>query len=114
MRMTKFFFLAILVAFCVGTAAQSAERGSPNPPSNSPAGSQLEVPRNCVHTVQPDNSDLVTCDCDSCGRPTDSEALRTDPGGHVPWSCVEYDGGIHCGFYPEPQVHQPPLGRSQI
>jgi hypothetical protein len=58
-----------------------------------PVNPHLDVPRNCRSTIEKDDSVLLTCECEACGKPDSNEG--PDP---VPWTCKSRDGGLYCSY----------------
>jgi hypothetical protein len=86
------FVLFVACASYVGVAQSTAEVPSP-PDAQAISPGQLEIPKNCQATPEPDGSVLMTCECEQCGQVEARDGV--DP---LPWACVSEQGALHCGY----------------
>jgi hypothetical protein len=90
--------MLVLSSACYGSGPLGAGKDRPKIQLEHPVNPHVDIPRNCKTTIQPDDSVVLTCECEHCGQLDDRE--QPDP---VPWVCKPGDGGLYCSYDIDPQ-----------
>jgi hypothetical protein len=88
--------LIVLLAFAgmgYGSGPQAKEK--PKIQLEHPVNPHLDIPKNCQTVVEPDNSVILTCECEQCGKIGPEDRAQVDPD---PWVCKTKDGGLYCNY----------------
>lgn len=97
--MKKLLVLVLSISFVsfFGSAsppsAQDSSTSARSAPREEVFRPHLEIPKNCIQTLQADGSVLVTCDCTNCGHPEARDGLNP-----LPWGCEVEDHTVVCGY----------------
>jgi hypothetical protein len=83
---------------CFASGPQAGESGQAQPKVEQPVNPHLDIPHDCKKTIEADGSVLLTCQCEDCGQPDE-----TDGQNPVPWVCKPADDGLDCNYNIDPQ-----------
>jgi hypothetical protein len=80
-----------LSGFGYGSGPQT--NGRPKIQFEHPVNPHLDIPKNCQKSIGQDDSVVLTCECEACGKADDDEAKDRDP-----WICQSRNGGLYCSY----------------